>query len=125
MVFNQKVTGSTEVVNHLWKGHQKKVCVQYIAVLLGNSGLLQWVAVEKGLKTTGIDASVKIRSDIWTHSPQYCCRLSVKLLKIHMWVVAKRETVIEGINIINSPASKIFQAHVLLEDWRNHLKNHW
>jgi len=32
---------------------------------------------------------------------------------VHMWVAAKRETVIEGINIINSPASKIFQAHVL------------
>jgi len=30
-----------------------------------------------------------------------------------MWVAAKRETVIEGINIINSPASKTFQAHVL------------
>ena len=30
-----------------------------------------------------------------------------------MWVAAKRVTVIEGINIINSPASKIFQAHIL------------
>ena len=30
-----------------------------------------------------------------------------------MWVVAKRETVVEGINIINPPASKIFQTHVL------------
>jgi len=30
-----------------------------------------------------------------------------------MWVAAKPETVIEGINIINSPASKIFQAHIL------------
>jgi len=40
-----------------------------------------------------------------------------------MWVVAKRETVVEGINVlktvveginvINSPASKLFQAHVL------------
>jgi len=30
-----------------------------------------------------------------------------------MWVAAKRETITEGINIINSPASKIFQAHVL------------
>jgi len=30
-----------------------------------------------------------------------------------MWVAAKRETVIEGINIRNSPASKLFQAHVL------------
>jgi len=37
----------------------------------------------------------------------------VKLLKIHMRVASKWETVIEGINIINSPASKIFQAHVL------------
>ena len=37
---------------------------------------------------------------------------SVKLLKIHIWVAAKQETVIEGINIINSSASKIFQAHV-------------
>jgi len=32
---------------------------------------------------------------------------------MHMWVAAKRETAIEGINIINSPASKIFQAHIL------------
>jgi len=30
-----------------------------------------------------------------------------------MWVVPKRETVIEEINIINSPAIKIFQVHVL------------
>jgi len=30
-----------------------------------------------------------------------------------MWVAAKRETVIEGINIMNSLASKLFQAHVL------------
>jgi len=30
-----------------------------------------------------------------------------------MLVAAKRETVIEGINITNSPASKLFQAHVL------------
>jgi len=30
-----------------------------------------------------------------------------------MWVAAEQETVIEGINIINSSASKIFQAHVL------------
>jgi len=31
-----------------------------------------------------------------------------------MLVAAKRETVIEGISIINSPTSKIFQAHVLI-----------
>jgi len=37
----------------------------------------------------------------------------VILLKIHMWVASKRETATEGINIINSPASKIFQVHVL------------
>jgi len=30
-----------------------------------------------------------------------------------MWVAPKRETVIGGINIINSPAIKIFQVHVL------------
>jgi len=30
-----------------------------------------------------------------------------------MLVVKKRETIIEEINIINSPASKIFQVHVL------------
>ena len=29
-----------------------------------------------------------------------------------MWVAAKQETVIEGINSINSSASKFFQAHV-------------
>jgi len=28
-----------------------------------------------------------------------------------MWVAAKWETVIEGINIMNSPASKLFEAH--------------
>ena len=38
---------------------------------------------------------------------------SVKLLKIHMWVAANRETVIEGMNIINYQTSKIFQARVL------------
>jgi len=42
---------------------------------------------------------------------------SVKLLKIHMWVAANRETVIERINIINSPTNKIFQAHVLTRIW--------
>jgi len=39
---------------------------------LGYSGLLQRVAVQSGLKTTGLDASVKITIDVWTHSPQYC-----------------------------------------------------
>jgi len=34
---------------------------------------------------------------------------SVKHLKMPMWVVAKRETVIEGINIINSQQAKYFK----------------
>jgi len=40
-----------------------------------------------------------------------------------MWVAAKRETVIEGTIIINSPASKLFQVHVLTRTggiiWKN------
>jgi len=30
-----------------------------------------------------------------------------------MWVAAKQETVIKGTISINSPASKLFQAHIL------------
>jgi len=46
---------------------------------------------------------------------------SVKHLKIHMWVAAKWETVIEGKTVIQYhkfPASKIFQAHVLTRTGR-------
>jgi len=39
--------------------------------VLGYSELLQWVTVQKGVKITGLDSSVKITSDVWTHSPQY------------------------------------------------------
>ena len=54
---------------------------------------------------------------------------SVKLLKIHMWVAAKQETVIEGINIINSSATKFFQAHVFTRTggiiWKTIGKKFW
>ena len=79
MTFNLEVAGPTEVVHHLWKGRQKifyvHSCItfalsEFIWGSLGYSGLLQWVAVQKELKTTGLDASVKITSVVWTHSPQ-------------------------------------------------------
>ena len=122
MVFNLEVAGPTEVMNHLRKGRQKifytHSCITFALSefrweSLGYSGLLQWVAVQKGLKINGLNASAKIRSDIWTHLLPTVMLYSMKLLKIHMWVAPKRETVIEGIHIINSPASKVFQAHVL------------
>jgi len=74
--------GPKEVVNHLWKGHQTIFYVHSCITFalsefrwgsLDCSGLLQWIEVQKGLKTTGLNASVKITIDIWTHSPQYCC----------------------------------------------------
>jgi len=44
-----------------------------------------------------------------------------------MWVAAKQETVIEGINILNSSASKILQAHVFTRTggiiWKTIVKN--
>jgi len=79
VLFNLEVAGPTEVVNHLWKGRQKifyvHSCIafalsEFRCRLLGYIGLLQWVAVQKGVKTTGLAASVKITSDAWTHSPQ-------------------------------------------------------
>jgi len=46
-----------------------------------------------------------------------------------MWVAPKRETVIEGINTINSPAIKIFQVHVLTRtgriNWKTIGKKIW
>jgi len=74
--------GPTEVVNHLWKGCQKVFhvhsCISFALSefrwrWLVYSGLIQWVTVQKGLKTTGLDTSVKITSDVWTHPPQFCC----------------------------------------------------
>jgi len=58
------------------EGRQKIIYVHTFALSefrwgsLGYSGLLQWVAVQKGLKNTGLDASVNTTSDVWTHSPQ-------------------------------------------------------
>ena len=46
-----------------------------------------------------------------------------------MWVAAKWETVIEGINIMNSPASKLFEAHDITRTgeiiWKTIGKKFW
>ena len=77
MVFNLEVASPTVVVNHLWKGRQKIFCVHSSITFalsefrwgsLCYSGLLQWVAVQKVLKTIGLDASVQIMSGVWAHS---------------------------------------------------------
>ena len=84
VVFNLEVASPTDGVNNLWKGCQMTFyvglhsCITFVLSefrwgSLGYSGLLQWVALQKGLKTTGLNASVKITSDVWTHSPQYFC----------------------------------------------------
>jgi len=82
VIFNLEEAGPREVVYHLWKGRQRIFYVHSCIAFalsefrwgsLGYSGLLQWIAVQNGLKTTGLDASVKITIDVWTHSPPYCC----------------------------------------------------
>jgi len=111
------------VLNHLWKGRQR-IFYEHSCITFGLSEFRVWVIV--GCYN---GSRYKMGSNHWPRRFSqnkdgsldslptvllYC----VELLKIHMWVAPKWETVIEGINIINSLTSKTFQAHALTRTWR-------
>ena len=107
VVFNLEEAGPTEVVNHLWKGGQKIFYVHSCITF----ALSEWVAtLGRGPKRVENHWPRRFsQNNEWCLDPLHTILLySRKFLKIHMWVAAKRETVIEEINIINPQQAKYF-----------------